>query len=118
MWVGETFYSPEGFVKEAKEQGISKRISAVPNHFKVGKTWVFLAHKHGGRDLSNKRVPAIFHVFKPTRIEKIVSVSQYKNTEEINKLRTKGIIPIPVSDDDFDHRGSAYDKIHGKSLFD
>ncbi len=118
MWVGNQFYTPQNFIEEAKEQGISKRISAVPNEFELGKTWVFLAHNSGGRNDSNKKVPAIFHVFKPTRIEKIVSKTQYKNKDEMEKLRSKGIIPIVVDDNDFDHRGSAYDKICGKSLFE
>ncbi len=119
LWVGKQFYSPEEFIKEAKELGVSKRIAAVPNGFEIGKTWVFLAHQNAGRDpKTNKRVPALFYVFKPTRIEKIVSETQFRNREEMDKLKAKGIIPIVVDDDDFDHRGSAYDRIHGKSLFE
>ena len=118
MWVGNQFYTPEGFIEEAMQFGISKRISAVPKNFKIGKTWVFLAHKLSGRDTLNRKVPAIFYVFKPTRIEKIVSETQYKDDVEMNKLRAKGIIPVIVDDEDYDHRGSAYDRIHGKSLFE
>lgn len=35
------------FVREALSQGISKRINALPNDFKVGETWVALAHPRG-----------------------------------------------------------------------
>ena len=118
LWAGEKFYTPQNFIEEAKQFGVSKRIAAVPNNFKIGETWVFLAHIHGGKDhKTNKKVPAIFYVFRPTRIEKIVSESQYRNREEIEKLKAKGIIPVVVPDEDYDHRGSVYDRIHGRSLF-
>lgn len=45
MWVGEQFYTPEEFTREAVELGASKRVSwPLPKWFKIGKTWVFLAH--------------------------------------------------------------------------
>lgn len=45
LWVGEKFYdSPEDFLKESREMGISRRISNVPNNFKVGETLVLFAH--------------------------------------------------------------------------
>jgi hypothetical protein len=118
MWVGDKFYTPQTFTEEAELYGVSKRISAVPRDFEIGKTWVFLAHKRGGIDSNNKKISAIFYVFKPTRIEKVVTETQYKDKDEMEKLKSKGIIPIPVPDNDYDHRGSAYDRIHGKSLFD
>lgn len=118
MWVGEKFYTHENFISEAIELGVSKRISAIPNNFVLGKTWVFLAHKKAGIDKSGKKVSAIFYVFKPIRIEKIVSETQYRNKDEMEKLKQKGIIPVVVDDNDFDHRGSAYNRIHGKSLFE
>ncbi len=119
MWVGTQFYTPQTFTEEAEEFGVSKRIAAVPRDFEIGKIWVFLAHKRGGIDpKTNKKCSSIFYVFKPTRIEKIVTETQYKNKDEMEKLKSKGIIPVPVPDEDYDHRGSAYDRIHGKSLFE
>lgn len=45
MWVGEKFYkTPEVFVAEGVTMGFSKRIKAVPRGFKVGETYVLLAH--------------------------------------------------------------------------
>lgn len=45
LWVGEKFYkTPEDFMSEAKEMGISRRIANVPNDFKVGETLVLFAH--------------------------------------------------------------------------
>jgi len=119
MWVGDKFYTPNEFTEEAELYGVSKRIAAVPRDFEIGKTWVFLAHRRGGIDpKTNKKVSAIFYVFKPSRIEKVVTETQYKDKDEMNKLKSKGIIPIVVPDEDYDHRGSAYDRIHGKSLFE
>lgn len=119
MWVGDKFYTPQTFTEEAQEFGVSKRISAVPKNFETGKTWVFLAHKRAGKDpITGKKCSAVFYVFKPSRIEKIVSETQYKNKTEMEKLKQRGIIPVVVPDDDYDHRGSAHDRIHGKSLFE
>lgn len=136
MWVGGGFYKEPGdFIKEAHEMGISKRISAVPNGFKVGETWVFLAHKKAGRkkvavdvvegrdELTDQAVrleqekeveaPAVFYSFKPTRIEKIVTETQSKDEAEMQKLKERGITPVAVPDDDPDHKGTVYDKKEG-----
>ena len=41
LWCGEKFYStPQDWSREAREQGVSRRISTVPNDFVVGETWV------------------------------------------------------------------------------
>lgn len=118
LWVGSQFYTPESFTEEAIQYGVSKRISSIPRDFILNKTWVFLAHKTAGiNPENNKKVPAIFYVFKPSRIERIVSETQYKNKEEMEKLQSKGITPVVVSDDNYDHRGSAFDRIHNTSLF-
>ncbi len=45
MGVGERHYTPESFIKEAMEMGVSKRISAIPRNLVVGKSVVFLSHK-------------------------------------------------------------------------
>jgi len=109
LWIGEKFYTPESFVAEAHKMGISKRIGAVPRDFQLGKTWVFLAHPAAGFK-DNHSVPAVFYAFKPDRIEKIVSETEFQNTEEMNKLKKQGITPVSVPDNDSDHKGSVYDK--------
>lgn len=114
LWTGERFYTPESFVKEALEMGISKRISTVPKGFKVGEDWVFLAHPKAGREKQEgtdniKQVPAVFYAFKPERIEKMVSEEEFKNEEEMKKLRERGITPVPLPASDADHQGSVYD---------
>ena len=112
LWIGQRFYTPEKFIEEANSLGISKRIATIPNGFEIGKTWVLLAHKQAGRNTFGVIKPAVFYVFKPTAIEKIVTQSDYDNNlEEMNKLRKRGITPVAVPDDDADHRGTVYDDI-------
>lgn len=118
LWVGHRFYTPEAFVAEAQEMGISKRIGAVPREFELGKTWVFLAHIEAGTKAGRKH-PAIFYVFRPTKIEKVVTETQSKDSHEMQKLIKKGITPVVVPDQDRDHRGNVYDdQRHQKSLFE
>ena len=100
IWIGAEHYAtPNEFMAEGLEQGISRRISAIPREFEIGKTWVFLAHPKaiqkrledhpdpevrdqliadsvfGPADLYD--VPGIFSAFKPVRIERIVLQSEF-----------------------------------------
>jgi hypothetical protein len=92
MWIGEKFYSTESFTQEAAELGISKRISAIPHGFKIGETWIFLAHKKAiknneifdGKEIEKPKA-GIFMAFKPARIEKIVLQSEYDLWIHVNK---------------------------------
>jgi len=46
LWIGGKFYpAPGDFWREAKLQGVSRRIAAIPKDFQVGVTWVLLAHR-------------------------------------------------------------------------
>jgi hypothetical protein len=137
LWIGEAFYAtPSLFVQEARELGISRRIAKVPRDFKLGETWVLLAHpktirlpdctecKHIASVHTEKQCgvggctckkpnfykPAVFQVFKPSAIEKIVTDEQAKDTEAMDALRKKGITPVVVPANDPDHQGTAYDK--------
>lgn len=45
LWIGEKFYkTPEDFDRESAHLGVSRRIHALPRGFKVGETWILLAH--------------------------------------------------------------------------
>ena len=100
LWVGEKFYStPQEFAKEAHNMGISRRISAVPRDFKVGVTWVALAHRKAiegefklGEEPTFKS--AIFHVFRPLRIEYIVKRGD--SNEKLEDLEKRGISLVKV----------------------
>lgn len=58
MSVGEKFYNmPGDFAREAIEQGISKRIHAIPRGFKVGESYVALCHKKAVVKFETVEVP-------------------------------------------------------------
>jgi len=99
IWVGQTFYkTAEDFKKEALRLGISRRIHTIPRGFKVGETWVLLAHRKGGNGEGvvggQPDFPAIFTAFLPQRIEQIVRGDE--NDEEIEKLEKRGITPVVI----------------------
>jgi hypothetical protein len=117
LWIGEEFYpTVEEFAAESNAQGISRRIAAVPRGFKVGEHWVFLAHPHvieePAEDLTGGTIktPAIFRIFKPSRIERIVTDEMAKDETEMERLRLQGITPVIVPADDKDHQGTVWDK--------
>jgi len=113
LWIGEKFYSPEAFVRESLQLGISRRlpftgnIPRAPKLLKLGETWVLFAHKHvinTGKDEQGVDTydPAIFHAFKPTSLELLVW--QKDATEErLAELEKAGITPIVIPDGDSDH---------------
>lgn len=114
LWIGTQFYSSvEMFEAEVKALGVSRRITTLPRDFKLGETWVLLAHPKGVikpcGDLQAKYVPAIFRVWKPERIERIYKEGQ-RDSEAVQADIKRGITPVFVPDNDKDHQGSVYDK--------
>lgn len=116
LWIGEKFYRrPEDWTREVSEQGVSRRITGVPRGFGVGRDWVLVAHRKvvevecrdcgpslvgpdkdcrtcGG---SGRRwLPAIFHAFKPRRVEYVVEGNETE--EELLKLKKQGVTPVRV----------------------
>ena len=112
MWVGHGFYTPDEFIKEAHEMGVSKRIHKVPKWLEVGKTWILLAHdevpivpckfKENGLNLAVDHVKAIFYAFKPQRIERLIWKSE-ATSEYIKELEEQGLTLIIIKDGDKDH---------------
>jgi len=121
MFIGDKFYSPASFIKEAKKLGVSKRIAYIPKDLELGKTYILLAHQKAGKKeiedkttLTGKRivdVPAVFYAFVPKRIEQIITKTQSKDKEFMESLEERGITPIPVPDDDIDHKGNVYEDL-------
>src|SRR5262245_624211 len=115
IWIGEKFYPKwDDFAREAQFMGISRRITAIPRGFKVGESWVFIAHPKVVRQLNSETgeeemLPAVFRIFRPSRIEKIITQSMSENEELMAELADKGITPVIVPDDDKDHQGTVYD---------
>lgn len=98
VWIGEKFYpTPEIFLQEAREMGISRRIGAVPKDFKLGETWVLLAHRKGcvvDNDGEQDLGAAIFSVFKPTAVEYVVKGDETE--EDLERIVKRGLTPIVV----------------------
>ena len=132
IWIGDKFYkTPADFERESTELGCSRRISVVPRGFKLGETWVLLAHPKGIRmgcsaclthgytvpevnkaevceacaGQGHRWLPGIFRVWRPERIEKILPESHRGGPEEQECIEN-GIRPVFVPDADPDHRGA------------
>lgn len=100
IWVGERHYPTIGdFEREVDVLGISRRLQSIPQGFKIGQTWVLLAHPKG---ISNRPklgeevewTPAIFHIFRPDRIEVVVDESY--STDDIDRMIERGLTPVAV----------------------
>jgi hypothetical protein len=111
IWIGAEFYpTPADFLREAHRLGVSRRIKAVPKDFVLGETWVWLAHSKAimnpptsdATDLPTW-TPGVFHIFRPTHLEQIVTESQTGDDDLMASLEKRQITPIVVPDDDPDH---------------
>jgi hypothetical protein len=116
IWVGKAFYpTPAHFSHEAGRHGISRRVKALPQGFKLGEHWVLLAHPEACAN-GEEKIPGIFMIFKPQRLEKIVKQSMYDAAPESHYGleragdEKRGITWVPVPDNDMDHQGSVYDR--------
>jgi hypothetical protein len=92
LWIGEAFYAtPEDFLQEGAQLGISRRISTLPNDFRVGHTWVFLGHPKAceptGEDPDRR--PGIFCAFRPKRLERIVKQSDLETFKKVVKVELR-----------------------------
>jgi hypothetical protein len=100
IWIGEQHYPTIGhFNREADGVGVSRRLPAIPNKFALGETVVLLAHRKAitskpeiGKEI--EYTPGIFRIFKPERIEKVVSGKE--SDDEIDALIRRGITPVIV----------------------
>jgi hypothetical protein len=124
IWVGEQFYkTPEDFLAEARTMGICRRITNIPREFKLGETWVLLAHRKAIATLAeepelllahrkaiatlaeepepgelvptNKYQSAIFSVFRPIAIEYVIKGDETQ--EELEKIVNRGMTPVNVN---------------------
>lgn len=110
LWVGKSHYGSTGeFDAEAEEMGISRRIKAIPKGFKLGSTWVALAHIEAVRKSVDKdlvlpgverfeNAPGVFRVFKPARIEFIVTKKMLRDPAVLAKIEKTGVTPVVVPD--------------------
>lgn len=118
MTVGKKFYTPSSFIRESNEMGVSKRISALPQGFVMGETWVLLVHSEAGVETvtdkhgqeTTESCPAIFYAFKPTKAEKLLKESD-ATPEVVENYAKRGITVVKVPDNDQDHQGNVYDDL-------
>ena len=95
LWVGAAFYpTPDAWNREAQSQGVSRRLSAIPCGFKLGETWIMLAHRNTIQNPDGTTTAGIFHAFKPSRIEIIVTGNE--SAEAIDRLIERGLSPVKV----------------------
>lgn len=105
LWIGRAFYkTPADFYKEAREQGISRRIPAIPKELIVGETWIALAHQDAIRNeafVSKEQTPdekpfiaGVISAFCPTAIEYVVKGDE--TDEEIEAMEKRGITCVRV----------------------
>lgn len=113
MWVGASkFYpTPEAFAEEAAAYGVSKRLHQIPKDFRVGQTWVALAHPKACPGVDEKgsaaEMPGIFHAFRPSRIEYVVKGTETE--DELKALEKRGlslvqVIPLDEDGEEIDDR--------------
>ncbi len=94
LWIGEKFYpTPEAWLDEVARMGVSRRVTQAPHGFEVGKTWVLVAHRKVTIG-DAEPAPAIFHAFRPSRVECVVPENETK--EKIDALEKRGIVPVVV----------------------
>jgi hypothetical protein len=101
IWVGHKHYPTIGhFNREADKMGISRRINFVPKEFKLGETYVLLAHRkaiiEGELEIGSEPEfkPGIFRIFKPEHIEIVVTGDEPDDV--INGYVKRGLTPVLI----------------------
>ena len=111
IWIGGSHYNtPADFLSEAVDQGVCRKIGAVPRDFEIGETWVFLAHRKAisnAQEIVSYPIPAdgpctgeeeieftpgIIRAFRPSRIE--YAVKGTETTEELDRMESRGLSPV------------------------
>lgn len=110
LWIGGSFYkTPLDFMEEAQEQGVSRRIPAVPTGFELGTHWVFVAHREHHHEMcptckangakqdcptckGKHTVPvqAIFQAFKPTSVEYVTTEAEQQLARGLENAKAAG----------------------------
>lgn len=98
IWVGEKFYAtPEYFVKEAANKGISRRIGQLPKDLIIGETWICFAHKKAVLSVGENGInylPGIFQMFIPQKVQYVVRGDETQ--KQLESLVKRGFELIKV----------------------
>lgn len=100
VWVGRQ-YTPATFTREAVELGVSRRIADPPSWLELG-SWIFCAHLDG----AGEDQPAVFYVFKLTRIERIRG-DKSTTPDQLEEDRLRGWTTVLLPEADPDHNPDA-----------
>jgi len=95
--IGKKFYpTPQDFLMEAREQGISRRIPAIPKGFEPGKTRILLAHPECSFEVSGEWTKGLGVIgsFVPHAIEYVVDGKE--SDKELSNLIKRGVTPVSV----------------------
>lgn len=99
MWVGNQYYTPNSFSKEAAQLGVSKRIAQLPHGVKPS-SWVALAHPGAvvqyKSELSTKPIllPGVFMVFQVRAIEYVITGKE--TNQQLERMEKRGIRLVNV----------------------
>lgn len=102
LWVGNQYYTPQSFTREAAQLGISKRIAQLPRGVKPG-TWLALAHpaavvqyKEDATGIGNpyEKKAGVFMVFQVRAIEYVITGKE--TNEQLERMEKKGIRLVNV----------------------
>lgn len=94
LWIGKASYkTPQDWLREAVQMGISRRIAAVPRAFVLGHTWVLMAHRKA-LVTGNEAQPGIIAYFRPSRIEYVVKGDE--SEDELERLAKRGITLVEI----------------------
>lgn len=74
--------------------GVSRRIAAIPRDFKLGETWVWLAHRRAISKADGTETAGVFRMFRPQRIEYVVNGTETE--EELNRMEERGFTLVEV----------------------
>lgn len=75
MWIGDKFYTPAEFTREARSVGISKKVASIPRGFEFGKDIIYLAHIKAIVDYDDDETPfsaGVFMSFKPEWVDIVI----------------------------------------------
>lgn len=132
MWIGAEHYpTPQHWTAEANQMGVSRRLSAIPKRMVLGKTWVLVGHPEAATvtvkvkkegELAEveevRKVPGIFHAFRPSAYELIVTPSMKKQKWVKDMVNQHGVKLVEVPEDDPDHAATVSKKSKRKKAMD
>lgn len=131
LFIGKEHYAtPQDWTAEANKLGVSRRLSAIPKRMVIGKTWVLVGHPEAATitvkvkkegELAEveetSKVPGIFHAFRPTAYELIVTPSM-KSQKWVKDLVKQGVTLVEVPENDPDHAPTVAKKSKRKKAMD